>query len=139
MKLIIVKNSVVLEIVPDTDENYSEKKYLQATEIEDDVEVSLGDFWDPHADPEFRPMTKKEILTWSLKSGRVGYGKFEASLSADQYLALSTNTDLTNTITVDKKFGVFYENTAYVDAGIVTEDEWDTLFDFEPLPVVVSE
>lgn len=131
MKIITVRNSVVVEITPDSDENYSEKKYV-GTEIDDTAEVSVGDFWDPLADPPFTPLTKLQTLEWNLKPTTLGWGRFAGKLDKDTYTSIVSNDTLAATVEADKQFGVnFSDSSSYVDAGIFTTDEWDALFEYQ--------
>ena len=87
MKIITVKNSVVVEITPDSDENYNEKKYV-GTEIEDSAVVSVGDFWDPLSETPFVTLTKVQKLNWDLKPTNFHWNKFCNRISVDKHSSI---------------------------------------------------
>jgi len=130
MKIITVKNSVVVEITPDSDENYNEKKYV-GTEIEDSAVVSVGDFWDPLSETPFVPLTKVQKLNWDLKPTNFHWNKFCNRISVDKHSSILSEETLATTVELDKVHGVDFSSNSYIDAGIFTEQEWDNIFEYE--------
>ena len=130
MKIITVRNSVVVEVTLDSDENYNEKKYV-GTEIEDSAEVSVGDFWDPLSDTPFTPLTKVQKLEWDLKPVNLSWGRFSGKIEKSKLTSILTDDTLSATVEVDKVHGVDFTSTSYTDANIFTVEEWDSIFEYE--------
>ena len=38
--------------------------------------------------------------------------------------------------TLDSEFGVHYTSSFYVDNDVVTEERWDAIYKYKPLPIV---
>ena len=137
MKGLLIRNSMCLEIVSSSADDYIDRQGT-LTEVEDDFSINVGDFWDPHDETTPRPATKFEILQYYAEMPKLSYGVFYESLNKTEKsnILINTSSAFTTQLTLDKEFGVHYTSSFYVDNGVTTEERWDEVYKYRPLPIV---
>lgn len=137
MKGLLIRNSMCLEIISSSADDYIDRQGT-LTEVEDDFSINVGDFWDPHDVTTPRPATKFEILQYHAEMPKLSYGLFYDSLTKPEKSSILTITSssFTTQLTLDKEFGVHYTSSLYKNNGVVTEERWDEIYKYKPLPIV---